>query len=347
MKVRPTIKDVALKANVAVGTVSNVLNGTREVSESRRKRVLEAIEDLGFKQNMLAHGLRRNTLSIIGLCVPHTSTSYFAALVDAFEEFASSRSFAVMQVLTHQDPVAELQRVEQLLRYRVSGILLIPSASPEASFDVIAKGGVPVVAVDRPAPSKAFDQVIFANRQAMYEVGSRIIALGHRRILFCVQHPHLSVTVERREGLNRAISEAPKPVTADLLICADTEEGFAKQIRLALDEPQRPTAIIVSNSMLAEWIVRGLQGLGVRYPEEVSVLAFGEPHWSDLVTPKLSVVRQPIREIAVSAWELLLKRINGEKTKPRRLEIEGSLVMRESVGAPPTGAPPPRRRKLV
>ena len=179
----------------------------------------------------------------------------------------------------------------------------------------------------------------------MYETGQRLIALGHRRILFCVQHPNLSVTVERRQGLNRAISEAPFPVAAHLLVCAGAEPAFVQQIRERLGSPQPPTAIIVSNSSLAAWIVRALQALKVPYPEQVSLLAFGEPEWADLVTPQLSVVRQPTREIAVSAWELLLQRITGQAAEPQRLELEGVVVMRGSVGPPPSSPAPPRRRR--
>jgi LacI family transcriptional regulator len=332
---------------VSVGTVSNVLNGTREVTEARRRRVLQAVNDLGFHQNMLAQALRRNSSSVIGLCVPRSTTSYFAALVDAFEKVAADRNFAIMQVLTHEDPATEHQRIQNLLRYRVDGIILVPSINPDATYELLEKSNTPLVLIDRPADDRGFDQVTFANRQAMYETGRQLIALGHRRILFCVQQANLSVSRQRRDGLNQAISEAPHPVAAEILTSIKEEAAFQEQIRLALAVPNPPTAIIVSNSTLAEWIVRGLERLDVRFPGDVSLLAFGEPHWADLITPKLSVVRQPIQEIAVNAWELLLRRMNGEETDPHRMEIEGAVIMRGSVGPPPAGSSRPRRIKLI
>lgn len=338
-----TIVDVARLAQVSVGTVSNVLNGTREVSEVRRKRVLKAIEELGFQQNLLAQGLRRRLSSVVGLCVPLTSTSYFAALVDAFEEVAWRRSFAIMQVLTRQDPLIERQRIEELLRYRVGGLLLVPSISPQQSYELIAASGVPLVVVDRPMRSHPVDQVVFANRQAMYELGGQLIELGHRRILFCVQQPHLSVTLERREGLNRAISEAPHPVSARLLVTTSTEPAFLEQVRLEMQSPTPPTAIIVSNSVLAAWMVRAVRKLGVSCPDQVSLVSFGEPDWAELVTPTLSVVRQPTHEIAVRSWELLIRRMNGDRQDPQFIELEGQLIMRESVCAPKQPGPPPQR----
>jgi LacI family transcriptional regulator len=342
-----TITDVAKLAEVSVGTVSNVLNGGRKVSDARRQRVLEAIETLGFKQNMLAQGLRRKFSPVGGLCVPQTSTSYFSALVDAFEDVASSRGFAIMQVLTHQDPVREKERIEELLRYRVGGLLLVPSMDPAASFDMIEKSGVPLVVVDRPAGDYAFDQVTFANRKAMQEVARHLIELGHRRILFCVQQRRLTVTVQRIEGLRYAIRRSGEPVEQRVLVCAPDEAGFIEQIRQELKGDRPPTAVIVSNSILAGWIVRALQTLKVRCPQDVSVFAFGEPEWADLLTPRLSVVRQPIEAIARNAWELLIKRMNGGGGKAKKIEIEGEVILRESTAPPPASLRRSSRRKVT
>jgi LacI family transcriptional regulator len=342
-----TITDVAKLARVSVGTVSNVLSGARKVSQERRQRVLDAIEQLGFKQNMLAQGLRRKSSPVVGLCVPLTSTSYFSALVDAFEDVASSRGFAVMQVLTQQDPAREKQRIEELLGYRVGGLLLVPSMEPGASYEMIEKSGVPLVVVDRPAGEYSFDQVTFANRKAMQDVAGRLIELGHRRILFCVQQRRLSVTTQRIEGLRYAIRKSGEAVQYHVLTCAPDEAGFLEQIRQELSGDAPPTAVIVSNSTLASWIVRSLHRLKVKCPKGVSVFAFGEPDWADLVTPRLSVVRQPIEAIARTAWELLIRRMNGAEDPAAKIEIEGEVIMRESTGPPPIAPKPKRRRSTA
>ena len=103
-RTRPTILDVAERAGVSAGTVSNVMNGTTKVSRERQQRVQEAIDALSYTQNPLAQGLRKRRTPVIGVCVPHTSVAYFAKLVDAFEDVASSRGFGIMQILSHDDP---------------------------------------------------------------------------------------------------------------------------------------------------------------------------------------------------------------------------------------------------
>jgi LacI family transcriptional regulator len=334
----PTITDVARRARVAVGTVSNVLNGTTPVSDAKRQRVLKAVADLGYSQNMLAQGLRRKRSPVVGLCVPFTSISYFSALVDAFEEVASDRGFEIMQVLSRQDPVKELQRVSSLLRYHVGGLMMLPSVDPTASLDLIAAGKTPVIVIDRPVPGKRFDQVTYDNAGAMFEAMNHLIALGHWRILFICRQRHLSVTLNRIEGLQAAVRKSGKPIAVKVIECSYEESSFMPRLGPELGPGNRPTAIIVSNSTLAAWTFRALRSLGIDCPGEISLLAIDDSEWADLVKPSLSIIRPPTRAIALTAWELLMRRIRGETDEVQQVELRAEVVMRQSVG-------PPRRRR--
>jgi LacI family transcriptional regulator len=339
---KPTITDVARRAGVSVGTVSNVLNGAIKVSESRRERVMGAIRELDYTQNMLAQGLRRRRSPVIGLCVPNTSIAYFAALVDAFEEVAANHGFEIMQVLSRHDPRKERQRVNALLRYHVGGLILVPGMEPEGTYQLIADSGIPVVVVDRPTGDYAFDEVTFDNRGAMFEAVSGLIGFGHKRILFVVKERLLSITVQRSEGLRRAADRAGPAVTATILECGDDQPTLATRLGAELKAPRPPSVIIVSNSTIAAWTLRALHGLGVSCPEEVSLIAFDEPEWADLVTPPLSVVRQPTREIARMAWACLLRRMKNEADGVQRIQLQAEVVFRDSV-RPPAAKPAQRR----
>lgn len=331
----PTMMDVARRAKVSVGTVSNTLNGTTWVSEAKRNRVLKAVEDLGYTQNLLAQGLRRHRSPLVGLCVPFTSISYFAALVDAFEEVALDRGYEILQVLSQQAPDRELARVSSLLRYRVGGIVLLPSLDPEATLDLIATSGIPAVIVDRPIADDRFDQVTFDNFAAMHEAAARLIGLGHQRILFLVRHKTLSVTQDRVEGLRAAIREVSHAVTLSVIECSGEEPAFMVQLGLELGSERRPTAIIVSNSTLTKWTLQALRSLGIAVPRDISLLAFDEPEWSELVQPALSVVRPPTRAIAMAAWEILVRRMRGEAAGVEKVELRAEVIFRQSVGPAP------------
>jgi LacI family transcriptional regulator len=270
---------------------------------------------------------------MVGVCVPHTSVAYFSALVDAFEEVAADRGFKIIQVLTQLDPAQELERVQALLHYHVAGLILVPSIQPGPTLKALARSGTPVVIIDRPTGTNLFDEVTFDNRGAMFDVARRLIALGHRRIVLIVQQPKLSTTRLRIRGLKEAAKEAGGSVTAQFVECGPDEITLTSRLAALLREDNPPTAFVAANNTIAAWLMRALRSLAVDFPADVSVMAFGEPEWADLVTPRLSVVRQPTGEIARSAWELLIRRMNDEKTPIRRIELKAEIIMRDSVAS--------------
>jgi LacI family transcriptional regulator len=331
---------------VSIGTVSNVLNGTIRVSDQRRQRVLDAIDDLSYTQNLLAQGLRRRRAPVVGLCVPHTSVAYFAKLVDGFEAVASSRGFEIMQMLSQEDPQTEFKRISTLLNYRVSGIILVPSLRPNKALDAIARSGTPLVIVDRPVARGRFDQVTFNNRGAMTEAARSLIELGHRRILFVVRLQALATTRQRIAALQAAGRKASitTEVTTTILECDsyDTAVITARLIDM-LRGADPPTAIIVSNSMFAGCMLRAFEVLAIRCPDDISLLAFDQPEWADLVAPKLSVVRQPTADVARKAWEFLIRRMDDGTAAVQHVELQADVMMSASV-APPR---PDRAIRLV
>jgi LacI family transcriptional regulator len=322
---------VARRADVSVGTVSNVLNGTSRVSDERRKRVLQAVEALGYSQNLLAQGLRKRRSTMVGLCVPHTSVAYFSALVNAFEELASARGYELMQVLSHRDPKQELKRVDALLRYKIGGLILVPTINPAQTLKLVQRSGTPLVVVDRATTGQRLDQVTFDNRGAMFDAARQLIALGHRRILFLMRERELIVVRQRIAGLQAAAKESPEKVHVEIQQCEYDSVAITARLRKEFAGPHPPTAIIASNSAHASWCLRAFRALKINYPREVSLLCFDEPDWADIVTPALSVVRQPTEAIARKAWEFLIRRMTDEAKNVQREELRAEVIFRESV----------------
>jgi LacI family transcriptional regulator len=332
---KPTILDVAQRAAVSVGTVSHVLNDRANVSDGRRNRILEAIADLGYVPNGLAQGLRRRESRVVGLCAPLTSSAYFAALLEAFEDIAAQEGYELMQVLSRGEPELELRRVQALLARKVDGLLLIPSVDPRGAFDAIATSGVPVVVVDRASNDRRFDYVTIDDRGAMREATRHLVRLGHRSLLYVVRDPRLVTTRRRIQGFREAVARAKAAIDAEVCQRASDEEEFARQIDAALHRRGAPTAIIASNSDIALSLLRVLKRLSVRNPQDVSVLAFDEPVWADVLTPTLACVRHPTALIASRAWELLLHRMHGGRGAPRRVALAAAMVPGDSIGPPP------------
>ena len=325
---RPTIRHVAARAGVSVGTVSNVLNGDTPVSDARRTAVLDAIAALGFQPNSVAQSLRRRHSRVVGLMATGAASAYFAALLESFEDIAARQGYEVMQVLSRGDPELETRRVGALLARQVDGLIMVPTQSPERSFDLIAAAGVPAVMIDRAYPDPRFDYVTMDNDAAMRAAVAALAAEGHRRLLYVVRWPGLVTTRARIAAFHDAA--ALRGLGAGMLARDPADDAFAAQLACLLQGPERPDAIIASNSDLALPMLAALQALGVGVGRDIGVLVFDEPIWAGVMTPPLAVVRHPVAAIARSAWEILIDRMEHGGDERRRIVHAAEIVMRGS-----------------
>ena len=330
---KPTILDVARRAGVSIGTVSNVLNERGNVRETRRAQVVDAMTELGYVPNRVAQSLRGGESHVIGLCTPVTSSAYFMALLEMFESLAAEQGYELMQVVSHAEPALELRRVRALVGRNVAGLILIPTYEAKAALDLLAERAVPTVVVDQIIRDKRFDHVAIDDRGAMRDATAHVIELGHRRLLYFVRDTRLPIVQRRIEGFQEAAGAA-RAITATVVQRDADETGFARQVADALAAPKPPTVLIASNSAVALSLVRILQDMHVRWPADVSVLAFDEPVWAGIVTPPLAVVRHPTQRIAAEAWKRLLLRLREPATRPTRITLQAHLVAGASLARP-------------
>jgi DNA-binding LacI/PurR family transcriptional regulator len=255
MASKARISDVARRARVSVGTVSHVLTGSANVSAVRRDRVLKAIETLGYVPNFHAQGLRRTLSRIVGICFPHVSTAYLNGLSETLEEIASRDGYGVMHVFSRHDPATELDRIKELIRYRVDGLILLPSTAPKKALDFAGHKGVPLVVVDRPTGDARFDHVILDNRKAMRELADRLVARGHDRLLFVCRSRSRLVTQHRIDGLDAARRHAAQRIDVDVVEFQNDEAFLRDELARGLRKALGRTAIIVSNSHQASLVL--------------------------------------------------------------------------------------------
>ena len=329
---RVRIKDVAKSARVSVGTVSHVLSGSAHVSATLTKRVQRAIDAMGYVPNFHAQRLRHTLSRVLGICLPHTSTSYLNALSETFEEIASRNGYGVMHVFSRHDPATELDRVKELVRYRVDGLLLLPSPAPREALDFAARKEVPLVIVDRPTQDPRFDQVTLDNRAAMREVVTRLTDLGHTHVLFVCRSRSRLVTRHRMAGL--ADVRRKRGIETSCIEFQNDDAFLRDELARTLRERKPPTALVASNSHQASLVLRFLAELRVACPEELSVVAFDDPEWATLVRPTLSVVRQPAVAMVEAAWDLLMQRVNRVGGPLRTIALDPAIQFRGSVAAP-------------
>ncbi len=327
---RPSIRDVARRAGVSAGCVSNVINGRRSQDDPIGRAVLQAVDELGYRLNTMASNLRRAQSRIIGLVIPDFENPFFAELVAQLERCAEATSYRIVAASSREDPDIEAREIDELAGWRVSGILLIPSLKSRAQ-ELIAEVETPFVLLDRILSDSRADAVGVDNSEASETVIHRLVGLGHRRILVAYLGDGIDNVAERLDGVRRAVQDAGDGVTVDYLPTGTSVEGARLALAGYLDTNPAPDAVfcLFNTATLAAYgllLERGLEP-GTR----TALVGFDDSAWMAHVHPPVAAIVQPVREIAQQAWARILARIEGDDS-PRtiqrlacQLEPRGSL----------------------
>jgi LacI family transcriptional regulator len=329
-----TTKDVALRAGVSVSTVSHVLNATRFVAPERRERVLLAMRDLGYEPNAVARSLRVNRSRAIGLIISDIGNPFFTAVVRGVEDAAQAAGYIVILCNSDEDPDKEETYLRQLRSNRVDGLILAPAGVAHAYLRALVRQASPVVFIDREVPTLEVSAVVLANEPAAYAAVGHLIELGHRRIGMIIGRPEVSTTAQRRAGYERALLGARVEIDPRLVQegGSKVEPGREAADRL-LDLAERPTAIFSANNQMTIGALAAFEERGVRVPDDMAVVSFDDFAWAGFFRPPLTTVAQPTYELGRRAIEVLLRRIEDGSAPPERIELPGTLVVRDSCGA--------------
>lgn len=330
---------MAERAGVAVGTVSRVLNGHPSVTAEIRARVEAVIKELGYRPDPFARSMRSKISRLIGIVIPDLTNPFFAELVQCAEHAATAHGHNVIFMTSFDDAAREADRLTQLAGRKVDGIIIVPSTGLHS---IKAPKGLPLIAVDRlvnNVPGVAADHRGGARIGVEY-----LVRLGHRRIA-CIAGPAGSASAQDRLrgylDVVEVFDDQPSaPKIAPLVVAAafDYESGRAAgTYLLARPRSERPTAIFTSSDQQAIGCLRAANDLGIPVPAGLSIVGFDGIPLSNLTTPRLTTVIQPISRIAEAAVSALL----GQREMPpigKPHLFTCALVERES-SAPPVQEP--------
>ncbi|WP_033283106.1 LacI family DNA-binding transcriptional regulator [Streptomyces sp. NRRL F-525] len=335
-----TMVDVARSAGVSVATVSHVLNDTRPVLPGTREAVLAAIEELGYTPNTLARSLVTSRTRSIGLAVSAISNPYFTEILQGVEAGALEQGYSLLIADPHDDPEHERTVVQLLHERRVDGMIVAPSAAPDALVAYLARHSVPTVFLDRvveapPADAPPVDQVCAENIEPTAHLVTHLAGLGHRRIGLVAGLPGLSTTGERIAGYRHGLAAAGLPYDERLLAYGDSESAAAERATeklLSLAAP--PTALVTANNAMTIGALRALRERGLSVPGDLALCCFDDFAWADLFEPRLTAIAQPSKEIGAEAVRLLLDRLTTPDRPARVVRLPCTFVHRTSCGCP-------------
>ena len=321
MKKRVTTQDIAHRAGVSKATVSYVLNGTGSVSAEMKEKVLSLAKEMGYQENRLAKATRTGKTSTIGLVLPDLSNPFFPEMAQAVVNAASAKGYSVFLVDAMNSSEEEAIGVKRLIEYAIEGIIWCP-----IDDEAIEKHNLscPVVVLDRPITG--FDSV-YANSVKGGELqGQAVKQFGHKRIGVLSGPDRSPGARMRREGLYATLAD-------DVKVAFDYSTDYSVNIPdeiaakvLASDV----SCVVTANDTLAIGLLRLYHQHGVRVPEDVSIIGFDDIDWADLVSPPLTTIKLPIRDMGTTAFDILLNRLAEPDGAKREMILDVSLLERQS-----------------
>ena len=322
-KNKVTIADVARLAEVSASSVSNVLNGrTARMTPETRDRILQAIRKLGYTPNLAARQLKTGHSRLIGLIVPSVANPFYGNFARYVEEAALELGYQVMLGNSRRDADREKKYAEKLMAAGAEGIILGTSLHDFSHLRELIDRGLAILAFDRPLLDNGdavIDSVCIDNRQVMRLAVKHLSALGHERIGF-VSGPVTTVSrTARLEGYRLSLEEAGLTYRDELVWEGGSGRfGDVAPLQLGrqgahflLSRPDPPTALCTVNDMFAFGIYGGARDLGLKVPDDLSVLGVDNLSLTEVVEPPLTTVEQPMADMARASVERLLKRMES------------------------------------
>lgn len=337
---RPTIIDVAREADVSYTTVSRVINGKGYVRAATRERVLQAMTRTGYTVNRQARVLAGGRHQVIGLLVPELDTSYVGEILRGIDEEIAAAGYDLMLYTTHRRRTRESIFVNSITTGMTDGLLMILPVDPAAYVTSIRRRDFPFVLIDHEGLDNEGPSIGATNREGAHQAMRYLIELGHRRIGFITGNMEMDCALERLAGYREALAEHGIPGDETLVAEGNFHRPLAFQRTrdlLGLADP--PTAIFASNDVSAFGVMDAVRDIGLRIPDDVSVVGFDDIPDAQTSNPALTTVRQPMREMGARATRMLLERIAGEDLEPPRIELPTELIVRDTCRATSTATP--------
>lgn len=328
---RPTIRNVAALAGVAIRTVSRVMNGDPNVAPVLAARVRDAAEMLGYRPNLTASSLRRRDrrTATIGLLLEDVSNPFSAALLRAMEDEARQRRVELLIGSLDEDPDREREMARALIDRQVDGLVIVPAGRDQSYLIAEQRLGVSTVFLDREPRLFEADAVVSDNRGGAVAATEHLLAAGHERIGYLGDRLSIATAAERYRGYELAMEKAGARVDESITRHGLRDMEAATQAigeMLALPDP--PTAIFSSQNIITMAVVKALRRLGLEW--SVALVGFDDFLLADFLSPGVTVIAQDTTALGRLAAQRLFARLDGDTSQPATTVVPVKLIQRGS-----------------
>jgi len=330
---RVTLSDVAAAAEVSTATASRVLNGIEGASSAATaERITNAARELGYVPNTLAASLRSDKTLTAGLILADVGNPYFGLLASGVENVLAAKGYSLLLANTGNSPDRERALLRLMLERQVDAIVLASSCATGDHITEAIGRNVKVVLVDSDLDDVKADCVAVDNLGASDEAVSHLVSIGHVDVGIITGPLVASFDIERLEGYRKALARARIAAASDLASAGDsTVAGGHEAMSQLLQRGNRPTAVFVTNNLMTVGALAAISEIGLRVPDDISVVGFDDMDWYELPTVGITAVSQPAYELGTVAAKRLLLRIQRKRQPaPERFVLPTELKLRSS-----------------
>ncbi|MCL4466885.1 MAG: LacI family transcriptional regulator [Chloroflexi bacterium] len=359
---RVTMRDVAARAGVSTATVSLVLSKSRFVSEQLTRRVMDAVDELGYRPNDVARSLRRQSTETVGVLIPTILSPFYPAVLKEIDDVLSANGLSMLFANTKEEVESERALISLMQEKRVDGLLISPYASVNTPLlERLVSEGTPVVTFHRGIAAGRLDCVTWDDYGGSYEAVRHLVQLGRRRIAILTSlplsgvsaspdapwdpdQPDVSANLPRLLGYEAALRDAGVALDPALYLVGGTSErrmaasrGKEAVLR-AMRRGSPPDAVFATNSSMAIGVLEGAAEVGIRIPEDLAVVGYDENPWTARLSPPLSVVARDGALLGSEAARLLFRRLKERRSgPPETIALPTRLIVRASSAGPSAG----------
>lgn len=333
-----TLRDIAKRAGVSIATASRALSGHEYVHPETRARVQAVASELHYAPNAMARGLRRNQTRTAGLLLPDIrNSSYSGAAAALLQSQLQDFGYGLVLYVSKNDPETERRCIDRMQIQQVDAVLHVPCTTHGARSLRDGPKPIPVIEFFRRSGSEDFDAVVYDDDVGATKVIEHLIGLGHRRIGVIAGPRRAASTRNRLRGAYRAVTTAGlEPGVLQVFHGEYNPDTGRRGLRYFTEADPAPTAIFATSTQFVLGAVLEAKERNVAIPGRVSLAGFGDPEWSQLITPSLTTYVLPLREMVMTAARLLISRVEDASlpVHPTHIEVSGRLIIRDSTAPP-------------
>ncbi|QAT38929.1 LacI family DNA-binding transcriptional regulator [Clostridium sp. JN-9] len=326
-----SIKDVAREAGVSIATVSRVLNDVDVVNEETKKKVIEAINKLGYRPNIVARSLKTQRTKTIGIIIPDISIPVYPEIVRGAEDGANIYDYNIMLCNTDLDPEKEKEYLRVLKEKMVDGVLYMSNSLEQSVIQLIKELQLPTVLVETRDKEEEFPSVSIDNTGAALDAVQYLINKGNKSIGFIGSHEdELNASALRYLGYKKALGENNIDIDDSIVSFGGLKsiDGYTGANKIF--DNKKVDALFCASDEIAMGAINALRDRRIKVPEEVDVMGFGNINSASVFYPKITTISQPMYDMGSFGMRMLIKLINKQPAETNNYVLDYELVERDS-----------------